>query len=76
MYTDFLLFFPADSERSTDPRGNAGGALLRVLPLGRAELVEVVELAAGEHMVVGPLAIVFLVSSLDMRPSGRQSRVS
>ncbi len=38
-------------------------ALLCVLLLRRAILVEVVELAAGEHVVVGPLAVCFLTTS-------------
>ena len=40
-------------------------ALLLALLLGRAVRVEVVELAAGEHLVVGPLAVLSLVGSLD-----------
>ena len=39
-------------------------APLLALLLGRAVLVEVVEFAAGEHIVVGPLAVCFLKGPL------------
>ena len=39
-------------------------ALFCVLLLRRAILVEVVELAAGEHVAVGPLAVCFLKGPL------------
>ena len=41
------------------------GASLLALLLRRAEFVEVVELAAGEHRGVFPLAVLFLLGSLD-----------
>jgi hypothetical protein len=44
------------------------GAPLLALLLRRAVLVEVVELAAGEYSVVGPLAVCFLGGSLDTFP--------
>ena len=46
-------------------------ALLLALLLGRAVRVEVVELAAGEHLVVGPVAVCFLGGSLNTLDASR-----
>ena len=46
-------------------------ALLLALLLGRAVRVEVVELAAGEHLVVGPMAVCFLGGSLNTLDASR-----
>ena len=45
-------------------------APLLALLLGRAVLVEVVEFAAGEHIVVGPLAVCFLKGPLETGRGG------